>query len=272
MGSAAPARDGSARTRRQPPVRLVRWAVGVRVASVLGVLLLPFAAPFPPRTALAVALLGCWSMVWLAPRDGTLAVARRRPLVVVGDTLVALTVVALVGVDGPLVLATLSTALVIGVLYRGWTAALLVGGLVTGYLAVALSQPLGPADRFAYGFLLPVTHVVLALLGGLTGRLHEQVMLERARLAHATATAAAALERARLSRDTADSLTKSLHGVALAAAALPRWVDRDPRAAVEQARVIRDAATQASREARDLPGTTVSLRLPEQGHRQEVHS
>jgi signal transduction histidine kinase len=54
-----------------------------------------------------------------------------------------------------------------------------------------------------------------------------------------------------------DSLAKSLHGVALAAAALPRWVERDSRTAVDQATVIRDAAEQASREAREL---LVSLR------------
>lgn len=242
---------------RQFTTSLVRWALGVRVASVLVVLLLPLTAPFSPRVALAVALLGCWSLVWLAPRDGTIQVARRHPIVVVGDTLVAVIVTALVGVDSPLVFATLSTALVIGVLFRGWTAALLVGVLVAGYLVVALGQTTGATDRFAYAFILPATYVVLALLGGVTRRLHEQVLLEQARLAHASATAAAAAERARLARDMHDSLAKSLHGVALAAAALPRWVERDARTAVDQATVIRDAAEQASREAREL---LVSLR------------
>lgn len=236
---------------------LVRWALGVRVASVLVVLLLPLTAPFSPRVALAVALLGCWSLVWLAPRDGTIQVARRHPIVVVGDTLVAVIVTAIVGVDSPLVFATLSTALVIGVLFRGWTAALLVGVLVAGYLVVALAQTSGPSDRFAYTFIVPATYVVLALLGGVTRRLHEQVLLEQARLAHASATAAASAERARLARDMHDSLAKSLHGVALAAAALPRWVERDTRTAVDQATVIREAAEQASREAREL---LVSLR------------
>ena len=242
---------------RQFTTSLVRWALGVRVASVLVVLLLPLTAPFSPRVALAVALLGCWSLVWLAPRDGTIQVARRHPIVVVGDTLVAVIVTALVGVDSPLVFATLSTALVIGVLFRGWTAALLVGVLVAGYLVVALGQTTGATDRFAYAFILPATYVVLALLGGVTRRLHEQVLLEQARLAHASATAAAAAERARLARDMHDSLAKSLHGVALAAAALPRWVERDARTAVDQATVIREAAEQASREAREL---LVSLR------------
>ena len=242
---------------RQFTTSLVRWALGVRVASVLVVLLLPLTAPFSPRVALAVALLGCWSLVWLAPRDGTIQVARRHPIVVVGDTLVAVIVTALVGVDSPLVFATLSTALVIGVLFRGWTAALLVGVLVAGYLVVALGQTTGPTDRFAYAFILPATYVVLALLGGVTRRLHEQVLLEQARLAHASATAAAAAERARLARAMHDSLAKSLHGVALAAAALPRWVERDMRTAVDQATVIREAAEQAAREAREL---LVSLR------------
>lgn len=244
---------------RQFTTSLVRWALAVRVASVLVVLLVPVTEPFSPRVVLAVALLGGWSLVWLAPKDGTIQVARRHPIVVVGDTLVAVIVTAIVGVDSPLVFATLSTAVVIGVLFRGWTAALLVGVLVAGYLAVALYQTSGPVDRFAYAFILPATYVVLALLGGVTARLHEQVLLEQARLAHASSAAAAAAERARLARDMHDSLAKSLHGVALAAAALPRWVERDPRTAVEQALVIRDAAEQASREAREL---LVSMRTP----------
>ena len=99
--------------------------------------------------------------------------------------------------------------------------------------------------------------MVLALRGGVPGGLHALVLLARARRAHPAARAAAAAERARLARDMHDSLAKSLHGVALAAAALPRWVERDARTALDQATVIREAAEQASREAREL---LVSLR------------
>jgi signal transduction histidine kinase len=49
-----------------------------------------------------------------------------------------------------------------------------------------------------------------------------------------------------------DSVAKSLQGVALAAAALPRWIEQDTRAAVGRAEAVRAAAEQAAAEARDM--------------------
>jgi signal transduction histidine kinase len=231
---------------------IVRWALVVRLASTLVALLMPMPSVGQPRVVLALALLGGWSLVWLAPRGGTISVVQRHPLIAVGDALIAVMVTALVGVGSPLVFATLSTALVIGVLFRPATSVLVTGVLVLGYVLVAISRPVGDQAMFAYAFVIPATYVVLALLGGVTRHLHEQVLAEQSKLAAASAEAAAAAERARLARDMHDSVAKSLHGVALAAAALPRWIDQDQQEAVRHAAAIQRAAEQASVEARDL--------------------
>lgn len=241
---------------------LVRWALLVRLASILVALVLPLQQPSTPRLVVAVALLGGWTLLWLVPGGSTVRLAQRHPILVVVDVLVALSVTALVGVASPLVFATLSTALVIGVLYPPVLRLLLTGILVWGYVLTALLRTSGIGETFVYIFVIPATYVILALLGGVTRRLHEQVLAEQARATATAAAAAAAAERARLARDMHDSVAKSLHGVALAAAALPRWVEQDQQVAVRQATTIQHAAEQASREARDL---LVSLRTVHEG-------
>nr|WP_272917938.1 histidine kinase [Actinomadura rayongensis] len=83
----------------------------------------------------------------------------------------------------------------------------------------------------------------------------------------AEVAAAAAEERARLAREMHDSLAKTLRGIALAAAALPGWVERDPRRGIEEAARIAAATEIASREARhlltDLREQAVQRSLPE---------
>jgi signal transduction histidine kinase len=241
---------------------LVRWALAVRLASLLVVLVLPIEVLRDPRVVVAVALLAGWSLVWLAPRGGPLRYLRRHPIVAVGDVLLAVAVTGLVGVDSPLVLATLSTALVIGVLLPTVAAWLVTTVLTMSYLLIALPAATDRGELFVHTVVIPVTFVVMAALGGLTRRLHDRVLAEQARLAHARVTAAAEAERARLARDMHDSVAKSLQGVALAAAALPRWIERDTEVAVRHADAIRAAAEQAAAEARDM---LVDLRRRESG-------
>lgn len=250
-----------AESRRTFATSVVRWALATRVASLLVVLLLPGDRLGQPRVVLAVALLAGWSLLWLSPRGGTLRVVQRHPLIAVGDALMAVTVTALVGVESPLVFATLSTALVIGVLFRPLVAALVTLTLVSGYVLVAIAQATRD-ERFVFMFVIPATYAVLALLGGVTRHLHERVLAEQARLVESLESAAASAERARLAREMHDSVAKSLHGVALAAAALPRWIHQDPDQAVRQADAIQEAAKQASAEAREL---LVALRTVQEG-------
>lgn len=240
---------------------MVRWALVTRVASLLVVLLLPAERLAQPRVVVAVALLAGWSLVWLAPRGGTIRVVQRHPLIAVGDVLLAVAVTALVGVESPLIFATLSTALVVGLLFRPAVAVLVTTSLVSSYYLVATADA-ARSELFVYTFVLPATYAALALLGGVTRHLHEQVLVEQAKLSETQAAAAASAERARLARDMHDSVAKSLHGVALAAAALPRWIERDQEKAAAQAEAIQQAAQQAAEEAREL---VVSLRTVHEG-------
>lgn len=239
---------------------VVRWALATRVASLLVVFLVPAERLAQPRVVVAVALLAGWSLVWLAPRGGTLRLIQRHPLIAVGDVLLAVSVTALAGVESPLIFATLSTAVVLGVLFRPAVSALVTVILISAYALVALAEVRD--DTYVYTVVMPATYVVLALLGGVTRHLHEQVVTEQAKLADTAAAAAASAERARLARDMHDSVAKSLHGVALAAAALPRWIRQDPDQAIRQADAIQQAAKQASSEAREL---LVSLRTVQEG-------
>jgi signal transduction histidine kinase len=252
---------GETELRRTFTTSVVRWALATRVVSLLLLVVFATGRLAQPNVQLALALLCGWSLVWLAPRGRTLHVVQRHPIIAVGDVLMALVVTAMVGVASPLVFATLSTALVIGVLFRPALAVILTIILVCGYVLVALAQANG-SDYFVFTFVIPATYAVLALLGNVTRHLHEKLLDEQARLAETFAEAAAAAERARLARDMHDSVAKSLHGVALAAAALPRWIDQDQEAAVRQATAIQHAAEQASMEARDL---LVSLRTLSEG-------
>lgn len=231
---------------------LVRASMAVRLASLLVVLVLPMAAVVTPRVVIAVALVAGWSLVLLLPGRRALGFLRRHPMAAVVDVLLAVGVSALVGVDSPLVFVTLSTALVIGVLLPPVAAAMVAAVLVLSYLLVAL-EDLRPGDgHFMFTLVLPFTYVVMALLGAVARRLHDAVLAEQAKLASVRAVAAAEAERARLARDMHDSVAKSLHGVALAAAALPQWLEHDPATAARHASSIQAAAQQASHEARAL--------------------
>lgn len=250
-----------AATTRTFTASVVRWALVTRVVSLLVVVLLQTGRLASPQVIIAVAVLCGWSLVWLTPRGGTLRVVQSHPIIAVGDVLMALVVTTLVGVNSPLVFATLSTALVVGVLFHTIVAVLLTVILVSGYVLVALAEANGEAF-FVFTFVVPATYAVLAMLGNVTRGLHEQVLAEQSKLARSDAVAAASSERARLARDMHDSVAKSLHGVALAAAALPRWIEKDQETAVRQASMIQKAAEQASREAREL---LVSLRTLDEG-------
>jgi signal transduction histidine kinase len=62
----------------------------------------------------------------------------------------------------------------------------------------------------------------------------------------------AAEERLRLARELHDTLGKTVQGLALAASALPRWIERDPVSAYTRAQTVADGARDAVAAARDM--------------------
>ena len=99
---------------------------------------------------------------------------------------------------------------------------------------------------------IPALYVALVAIGSVVRHAHEREVAAAEELVDAHRAVASADERARLAREMHDSLGKTLHGIALAAEALPVWVERDPPTAVRYANGLADAANQAAAEARSL--------------------
>ena len=173
------------------------------------------------------------------------------PLAVVADLLLTLVVVAVLGVESPLVLATFSTALIMGILFERRVAVLGATALVAGYLLVHQLQPT-PTSGFMINLGIPALYVGLVAIGSVVRHAHEREVTAARELVDAHRAVASADERARLAREMHDSLGKTLHGIALAAEALPVWVERDPATAVRYANGLAAAANQAAAEARSL--------------------
>jgi signal transduction histidine kinase len=180
----------------------------------------------------------------------------RHPLVLFADVVLTIGILLFTGVDGPFLYYTLGTAFLAGVLY-GWVGGVLFPvTLVLGYLYVLeLRAPLG--DDVG-GFQALVGVPFLMLMAGLGAAAIRGVLL---RMARAEAALGHAAERARLAREMHDSLAKTLHGLALAAAALPSWVVRDPSRAARDARALARSAELAAGQARELIGDLRSDRL-----------
>ncbi|MGN8246578.1 sensor histidine kinase [Cellulomonas soli] len=175
------------------------------------------------------------------------------PLAVVVDVLLTLAVLAAMGVESPLVLATFSTALILGVLFERRVVAAGAVVLVAGYLLVARMQPDGGAEAgFMVQLGVPALYLCLAGIGTVVRGAHERDVAASRELVAAHRAVAAAEERGRLAREMHDSLGKTLHGIALAAEALPVWVERDPQVATRYAQGLAGGAHQAAAEARDL--------------------
>jgi len=199
--------------------------------------------------ACVLVLTGSGLALMLSPRAIGLVV--RHPMLLVVDVLVSLGTVAALGVESPLVLATFSSALIVGLLLDRRSVVPVVVVMCTGYALVVWMQ-----TRVDSAFMLtvgvPMLYIAMAAIGSATRTAHEHHTSAAAELERARSVAAVAEERARLAREMHDSLGKTIHGLALAARALPMWVERDPAAAVRQAAALADGADQAAREAREL--------------------
>lgn len=153
---------------------------------------------------------------------------RDKPLYLVLDVALALSVILTVGAASPLVLYLVGSAVLAGLVYP-WRFAVTVSVVVTaGYLAV-LFGGLGAARG------VTDVHSVLTLPALLLGAGPAAAAVRRLlRLRDQDVQAVSVLrsqmavreERLRLSRDMHDTITKNLHGLALLAGGLGRAVER----------------------------------------------
>ena len=179
----------------------------------------------------------------------------RHPALALPDVVVVSLVPLLVGVDSPLTLVAVSSALLIGVLFVPRTSAPLALLLCTTYVLAPGGAGTGwDFERFTF----PVVLLSVAAIGLAFRRMAEQQRAVEAEGAAARAAAVAAQERLRLARDLHDTVAKSVQGIALTAASLPGWMERDPVVARKHALSVASGARAAVVAAR---GLLTSLRL-----------
>ncbi|MFF3380116.1 histidine kinase [Streptomyces sp. NPDC002680] len=240
---------------------LCRQAFAVRMTMLaLGT---PFAmtntAEGPPLyTVLAAAVLGITAS-YAMYRDWD----RLAPRLLAHPTLMAadLTFVAILLLTAspasPLAYATACTPLLAGLLY-GWRGSGVFTGLqlavlLTVYRAWEHRPGTGASTLLIAGFCVGagIIGVTLRNLMFRFGTASEALAEANSRLAVAEAVDS---ERARLARQMHDSVTKTLHGLAMAAEALAATsaADADPDTVRRQASLVAGAARRAAAESRDL--------------------
>lgn len=235
--------------------RIVKFAFLIRLASLLLVVAMPSDVVRSGVGLAAILFITLTSAAGLYRTSAFTSRVAAHPILLVIDVLVASTILAVVGTQSPLVIYTLSTAVLIGILLKPRMATLVMAILIASYLLVAiLERADGKNDvgGVTSALLLPITYATVAALGSIMRSLHEAAMVEQSNARRYSEDAARERERARLARDMHDSVAKSLHGIGLAAAALPRWADKGSDDITSKAAELQVAAETASQEARNI--------------------
>ncbi|WP_242488729.1 sensor histidine kinase [Streptomyces sp. DSM 110735] len=183
----------------------------------------------------------------------------RHPALLAADTLFGSLLLVSAGPDTTLAYVSVCTPLLAGLVY-GWRGAACFASLQSLILLLVhatlkADQHTGPAESLLLPGLCVVTGAMGSTLRNLMlryGTATQALTAVRARLA---ATEAVHAERARLAREMHDSLTKTLHGVALAADALAATAavpTPDPALLRDQASLVSRSARRAAAESRAL--------------------
>jgi signal transduction histidine kinase len=210
----------------------------------------------PVRVGLLVGFLA-------ATGAGQVAVLTRWPRVVAApvavvalDSVLLLVVLALAGGGLPYFAFLAGSAALSGVLL-GLPAVLLWAAQAAQATTVAATLLLATRpDPALVSFVLAAPTV--CILAGIAGAFATQSLVRQLQLSvllvGAAQRTAAARERARLARELHDSVAKTLHGISLAALALPHSVRRAPRLAEQLADSISQSAAAADQQTRELLG------------------
>lgn len=236
-----PAVDGHA-------IEMVRVALLVRQVALGAAVLATMVGSSSAPALLAVGALLVTSQVGLHSVR-VLRLVQRHPTLALVDVILVATAMLLLGPRHPVVLAALTSALVVGVLFRRSVSPLLVVVLLSGHL-LSLRDMTAPTFDDLVG--TPVVIVSVAAIGLAFRRLVERAQETEREAADARQAVATAEERLRLARDVHDTVAKSVQGVALLAATLPVWIDRDSTRAAAHAALVASSARDAVDEARTL--------------------
>lgn len=218
----------------------VLW-VGYKIDAVAG-----------PLVALTIAALASFLPIKLWQVFGPALLAH--PFLLAIDLALGMAILTVMGPESPFFYFTLGTALLSGVLYEYRGALVFSVALVAVYWAMLWfrAQIFDELGTFLVVIGLPALYPLSALGGGAVRRLLDRQAATEAELLDAVQSKAIESERARLAREMHDSLAKTIHGLALSAAALPAWLKKDPERAGAEARSISEAAEAAATQAREL--------------------
>lgn len=231
--------------------RLVRVAFLVRLLALAATVVSMAMDGFDTATAALAVALSLTSYAGLRSA-ALLSLVVRHPIVAVPDTVLVFATIIALGWGSPLALVAVSSALIIGLLFALRFSAPLCLLLVSGQLMS--DQVASRSGSLASYVQLTVVLVSVTAIGTAFRFAAAQQHAAAMASADALAAAAAAEERLRLARDMHDTVAKSVQGLALAAAALPSWIKRNPDAAYEHAQTVADGAREAVAAARGMLG------------------
>jgi len=250
VGGATP--SGVGLTRVSEISVLIRISFVMRLATLLASLLGFVGRELTLMVVGSILFLAATSMTALTS-PGAVELLQRHPILVVLDSLVVTGLLLALGVDNPLVLCTLSSSVIIGVMLGPLTAALSTVVLVTGYLAAATEDSARASFVTLLG--LPITYICVAVLAQAFRVVGQRKRQSERAFVDSVSSVSAAEERSRLARELHDSTAKTLQGLSLGARALAIWIERDPARAVEEAEGIAESADEAICQLRRLLST-----------------
>jgi signal transduction histidine kinase len=232
---------------------LVKVSFLLRLFTLLASLLGFVDRTLTPAAAGAIIFLAMTSMAGLS-LDDLPDLLQRHPSLIALDALVMTGLMLALGTDNPLILASLSSAVVIGVVLSPLPAVLSGVVMVNGYLFAELGQ--GDSDTgFIEAFGFPITVASVIALGQAFRTVAQRKRESERAFADLVSGASAAQERARLARELHDSTAKTLQGLALSARSLKHWIDKDPDRALDEAGEIATTADDAVVRLRQLLST-----------------
>ena len=239
-----------------PLRQLTQVTLLVRLVGLAAGLLALSGTPLSLATTGGFLVVGLTSFFGLM-NTSVLDLARRHPLIAMADAVLLAAIVAINGIDSPLLLAALTTALLLGLWLEPVSGALVMVCLVSLYVGAALLGADGTAPVFTAWVTIPFVYVTLWLLGLTMRRSVESESRAQLTLRDAVTTAAATEERTKVATELHDNLAKSLQGIAMIATALLLQLERHPERAAESAISIREMAAAAVHQVR---GVMVDLR------------
>lgn len=228
---------------------VTQTAFVVRLIGLLATLTLVMGRELTPAILVGVVAAGLTSYVGLA-RPEYLRLVSRHPSLALVDLAIMAAAVAFTGVDSPLVLVLLPTALLLGMWVDRIAGGIVIVCLVAVYVFALRATVTAP--EVVVTPIVPFVFVALWLLGMVIGRAVEGERRAQAVVRDAIASAAAASERTAIAREIHDAMAKSLQGIVMTSAALPTMVERNPVEAREHAQSLQDMAGTAVHQMRQI--------------------